>query len=114
MKGGQNMSVSHNQMAYAAILSTMMFGAIFVGASGYMQTDSDIGGFEDAGSSLDPNDGATSKYEDNDGDGLADSMELSTYGTDPAKWDTDGDGLNDGWEIANDLNPLDNGEGDDD
>lgn len=108
------MVVSHNQMAYAAILSTMMFGAVFVGASGYMQTDSDIGGFEDAGDSLDPGDGATSKYEDNDGDGLADSMELSTYGTDPTKRDTDGDGLNDGWEIANDLNPLDNGEGDDD
>lgn len=108
------MTISHNQMAYAAILSTMMFGAIFVGASGYMQTDSDIGGFENAGGSLDPDDGAISKYEDNDGDGLADSMELSTYGTDPTKWDTDGDGLSDGWEIANDLNPLDNGEGDDD
>jgi hypothetical protein len=102
-------------MAYAAILSTMMFGAMFVGVSGYMQTDSDIGGYEDQSEgSLDPGDGATSKYEDNDGDGLADSMELSTYGTDPTKRDTDGDGLDDGWEIANGLNPLDDGEGDDD
>ncbi|MDP6010549.1 MAG: hypothetical protein QF707_02025 [Candidatus Poseidoniaceae archaeon] len=109
------MTLSHNQMAYAAILSTMMFGAMFVGVSGYMQTDSDIGGYEDQSEgSLDPGDGATSKYEDNDGDGLADSMELSTYGTDPTKRDTDGDGLDDGWEIANGLNPLDDGEGDDD
>ena len=109
------MSLSHNQMAYAAILSTMMFGAMFVGVSGYMQTDSDIGGYEDQSEgSLDPGDGATSKYQDNDGDGLADAMELSTYGTDPTKRDTDGDGLEDGWEIANGLNPLDDGEGDDD
>ncbi|MCS5537615.1 MAG: hypothetical protein NZ770_05875, partial [Candidatus Poseidoniaceae archaeon] len=109
------MSLSHNQMAYAAILSTMMFGAMFVGVSGYMQTDSDIGGYEDQSEgSLDPGDGAISKYQDNDGDGLADAMELSTYGTDPTKRDTDGDGLEDGWEIANGLNPLDDGEGDDD
>ena len=109
------MSLSHNQMAYAAILSTMMFGAMFVGVSGYMQTDADIGGYEGQGEdSLDPGDETTSKYEDNDGDGLADSMELSTYGTDPTKRDTDGDGLEDGWEIANGLNPLDDGEGDDD
>ena len=51
------MSLSHNQMAYAAILSTMMFGAMFVGVSGYMQTDSDIGGYEDQSEgSLDPGD----------------------------------------------------------
>nr|MCS5536843.1 hypothetical protein [Candidatus Poseidoniaceae archaeon] len=82
---------------------------------GYMQTDSDIGGYEDQSEgSLDPGDGAISKYQDNDGDGLADAMELSTYGTDPTKRDTDGDGLEDGWEIANGLNPLDDGEGDDD
>ncbi len=85
------MSLSHNQMAYAAILSTMMFGAIFVGVSGYMQNENS---FENQGQdSLDPGDEAISKYEDNDGDGLADSMELSTYGTDPTKKDTDGDGL---------------------
>ncbi len=59
------MTLSHNQMAYAAILSTMMFGAMFVGVSGYMQTDSDIGGYEDQSEgSLDPGDGATSKYEE--------------------------------------------------
>ena len=105
------MSLSHNQMAYAAILSTMMFGAIFVGVSGYMQNENS---FENQGQdSLDPGDEAISKYEDNDGDGLADSMELSTYGTDPTKKDTDGDGLEDGWELAHGLNPLDDGEGDD-
>ena len=58
------MSLSHNQMAYAAILSTMMFGAIFVGVSGYVQTEN---GFEDQSqNTLDPGDEAISQYEDVD------------------------------------------------
>jgi hypothetical protein len=36
---------------------------------------------------------------DNDGDGLTDSEELGTYGTDPQDADTDGDGLSDSEEI---------------
>lgn len=36
--------------------------------------------------------------EDSDGDGLLDSEELLTYGTDPGNMDTDGDGLTDGLE----------------
>ena len=42
------MSVSHNQMAYVAIVSTLIFGSLFVGASGYFQTSSETGGYETA------------------------------------------------------------------
>jgi hypothetical protein len=37
---------------------------------------------------------------DTDGDGLADDLEIGTYGTDPTKLDTDGDGIPDGQEVA--------------
>ncbi len=37
---------------------------------------------------------------DADGDGLSAFLELTVYGTDPAKADTDGDGLSDGWEVG--------------
>ena len=43
---------------------------------------------------------------DTDGDGLADSLEISQYGTNPNNPDTDGDGLSDGFEVANGLDPL--------
>ncbi len=43
---------------------------------------------------------------DTDGDDLSDSDEIDTYGTDPNDSDTDGDGLPDGWEVLNSLNPL--------
>lgn len=42
---------------------------------------------------------------DLDGDGLADTEELSR-GTDPFRPDTDGDGMPDGWEVAHGLNPV--------
>jgi len=36
---------------------------------------------------------------DADGDWVADSDEINSYGTDPNSWDTDGDGLSDGDEL---------------
>ena len=38
--------------------------------------------------------------QDSDGDGLTDTEETDTYGTDPDSADTDGDGLNDGDEVS--------------
>ena len=46
------MSLNHNQMAYAAIVSTLIFGSIFVGLSGYFQTSEGLGGFESAADDL--------------------------------------------------------------
>ena len=36
------MTMSHNQMAYVAIVSTLIFGSLFVGASGYFQTSEEL------------------------------------------------------------------------
>jgi len=45
---------------------------------------------------------------DTDGDGLSDGEELFAAGTDPLAWDTDGDGVSDGEEVqAYGTNPLD-------
>jgi N-acetylmuramoyl-L-alanine amidase len=46
---------------------------------------------------------------DFDGDGLNNLAEVLTHQTNPLKDDTDGDGLLDGWEIANSLDPNDDG-----
>jgi hypothetical protein len=46
---------------------------------------------------------------DFDGDGLSNLAEVLTHQTNPLKVDTDGDGLLDGWEIANSLDPNDDG-----
>jgi hypothetical protein len=43
--------------------------------------------------------------EDTDGDGLTDSEESLSYGTDPLKADTDGDGYSDLVEVQNGSNP---------
>ena len=40
------MTMSHNQMAYVAIVSTLIFGSLFVGATGYFQTSEGIGGYQ--------------------------------------------------------------------
>ncbi len=37
---------------------------------------------------------------DDDGDGLTDSDEVATHGSDPLLYDTDGDGISDGYEVA--------------
>lgn len=47
---------------------------------------------------------------DSDGDGLADNVEINTYGTNPVNKDTDGDGLYDGFEVSYGFNPLLGGE----
>jgi hypothetical protein len=44
---------------------------------------------------------------DTDGDGLLDSAETTTIGTDPNVFDTDGGGVGDGDEWVNGKNPLD-------
>ena len=42
------MSLNPNQMAYVAIVSTLIFGSIFVGVSGVLQTSEGLGNFESA------------------------------------------------------------------
>ena len=83
------MSLNHNQMAYAAIVSTLIFGSIFVGLSGYFQTSEGLGGFESAADD-DLIGGGTSLgiAIDTDGDGLSDVLENTQYGTDPDDPDT--------------------------
>ncbi|HJL97471.1 MAG TPA: hypothetical protein QF401_04900, partial [Candidatus Poseidoniaceae archaeon] len=108
------MSLSHNQMAYAAIISTLIFGSLFVGFSGLFQTSEGIGGFESAAEEdLIGSGTGVSDAVDTDGDGLSDILENTQYGTDPDLPDTDFDGMSDGWEVAHGLNPNDNGESDD-
>ena len=108
------MSLTHNQMAYVAIVSTLIFGSLFVGVSGYYQTSESIGQFDSAVEDDLYGKGTTSSEAlDSDGDGLADSLEETQYGTDPLDEDTDKDGMSDGWEVEHGLNPLDNGESED-
>ena len=100
-------------MAYVAIVSTMIFGSLFVGASGFFQTSEGAGDFEPAAEDDLIGDGSnTGESKDSDGDGLVDAVEAQ-YGTDPFDPDTDKDTMSDGWEVENGLNPLDNGESDD-
>jgi hypothetical protein len=101
-------------MAYAAIISTLIFGSLFVGFSGYFQTSESIGGFESAAEEdLIGTGTSVSAAIDTDGDGLSDLLESTQYGTNPELADTDFDGMSDGWEVAHGLNPLDNGESED-
>jgi hypothetical protein len=44
---------------------------------------------------------------DTDGDGLTDSVEIETHGTNPLLSDTDGDGFSDGKEVAQGTDPND-------
>ena len=108
------MSLNHNQMAYVAIVSTLIFGSLFVGVSGFFQTSEEIGGYESAVE--EDIRGETVLIEaglDTDGDGLSDKLEETQYGTDVNDPDTDNDGMSDGWEVQHGLNPLDNGESED-
>jgi hypothetical protein len=107
------MSLNPNQMAYVAIVSTLIFGSIFVGVSGVLQTSEGLGNFDSAVEEDIIGDGiTTNEAEDFDEDGLADILERTQYGTDPTNKDTDGDGMSDGWEVEHGLNPLDDGESD--
>ena len=75
------MSMSHNQMAYVAIVSTMIFGSLFVGASGFFQTSEGAGDFDPAAEDDLIGDGSnTGESKDSDGDGLVDAVEAQ-YGT---------------------------------
>ncbi|MDA8749182.1 hypothetical protein N9M68_03495, partial [Candidatus Poseidonia alphae] len=108
------MSLTHNQMAYVAIVSTLIFGSLFVGVSGFFQTSEDIGGFESAvEDDLRGDTDAIADSKDTDEDGLSDRLEETQYGTDPNDKDTDNDGMEDGWEVQHGLNPLDNGDSED-
>ena len=101
-------------MAYVAIVSTLIFGSLFVGVSGFFQTSEDIGGFESAvEDDLRGDTDAIADSKDTDEDGLSDRLEETQYGTDPNDKDTDNDGMEDGWEVQHGLNPLDNGDSED-
>lgn len=52
--------------------------------------------------------------DDFDYDGLSNLDEVSIHQTNPLKWDSDDDGLGDDWEIANGLDPNDDGSTDPD
>ena len=107
------MALNHNQMAYVAIVSTLIFGSIFVGFTGVLQTSESLGNFDSASDDDIQDDGiSSSETLDSDNDGLPDTLEETQYGTDPLDEDTDGDGMSDGWEVKYGLNPLDNGEAD--
>ena len=101
------MVLSHNQMAYVAIVTTMIFGALFVGVSGVIDSTILYEGAED--DILDDQD-AQQQILDSDGDGLSDTAEQTIHGTDHRNSDTDADGLSDGWEVANGMDPLDPGD----
>ena len=91
------MSMSHNQMAYVAIVSTLIFGSLFVGATGFFQTSDGVGDYESAATDDIIGDGSnTGLALDTDGDGLPDAIEAQ-YGTDPNDPDTDKDTMSDGW-----------------
>ena len=108
------MSLKHNQMATVAIIATLIFGTLFVGISGFFQTNESIGGFESAvEEDLRGEADLMAEAIDTDGDGLSDKLEETQYGTDVNDADTDNDGMSDGWEVQHGLNPLDNGESDD-
>ena len=88
-------------MAYAAIVSTLIFGSIFVGFSGVFQTSESVGGFEPAAEEDLLGQGtALGIAIDTDGDGLSDVLENTQYGTYPNDPDTDKDGMSDGWEVT--------------
>ena len=63
-------------MAYVAIVSTLIFGSLFVGFTGYLQTSESLGNFDSASEEDIQGDGSVSiEALDSDGDGLADTLE---------------------------------------
>jgi len=108
------MSLNHNQMAYAAIISTFIFGSLFVGFSGYFQTSEGIGGYESAAEEdLIGSGTSLGIATDTDGDGFLMCWKTLNTVRIPQDPDTDFDGMSDGWEVDHGLNPLDNGESED-
>jgi hypothetical protein len=90
----------------------MIFGSLFVGASGFFQTSEGVGDFDPAAEEDLIGEGSeTGEPKDSDDDGLIDALEAQ-YGTDPFDPDTDKDTMSDGDEVKYGLNPLDNGESD--
>jgi hypothetical protein len=111
------MALTHNQYAVAAITATLCLAGLYtVVGAGLSSTER--GGFESAVEDLELNPGNQRECPpdiptigcDWDGDGIADRMESTLYGTNWQEADTDGDGLDDGWEIENGLDPLDTGQ----
>ena len=96
-------------MAYAAIVSTLIFGSLFVAVAGVFQT-----GVNYDSAVEEDQDGQTSVELglDTDEDGLSDREEETLYGTDINNVDTDGDGMSDYWEVQNGLDPKDGGDAD--
>ena len=96
-------------MAYAAIVSTLIFGSLFVAVAGVFQTGVNYD------SAVEEDQGGETSVElglDTDKDGLSDREEETLYGTDINNVDTDGDGMSDYWEVQNGLDPKDGGDAD--
>ena len=66
-------------MAYVAIVVTMIFGSLFVGVSGIMDTTVR---YEDTGGDVLDDQDVTQLIQDSDDDGLSDQIERTQYGTD--------------------------------
>jgi hypothetical protein len=104
------MGLNHNQWAVVAITATMCLAGMYTIVGSMMETTLN---FDGAGSDITaPDDETQQEGADYDEDGLSDRMEITQYGTDFDNDDTDGDGLLDGWEVANGLDPLDDGDAD--
>ncbi len=113
------MMLTHNQWAVIAITATLCLAGAYTIVDSALATlgdedgedcDGELGNFCAAGGDIITADEPPVATDDADGDGLADRMELTQYGTDPFDNDTDSDGLDDGWEVASGLDPLDNGD----
>ena len=92
-----------------------------IALSGHLRTNSpgiDVGGltltlhdFEGQARDASPDIGADEYAPlgagDSDGDGISDSSEVETYGTDPYRADSDSDGIVDGIEVADGTDPAD-------
>ena len=104
------MGLNHNQWAVVAITATICLAGMYTIVGSMMETTLN---FDGAGSDITaPDDETQQEGADYDEDGLSDRMEITQYGTDFDNDDTDGDGLLDGWEVANGLDPLDDGDAD--